>query len=57
MNLHEYQAKALFHEYGLPVSTGQVVQSTNDVPQALAEIGGDSWVAKVQVHTGGRGKA
>ena len=57
MNLHEYQAKALFHEYGLPVSTGQVVQRTNEVAKALTEIGGDSWVAKVQVHAGGRGKA
>lgn len=57
MNLHEYQAKALFHEYGLPVSTGKVVQNVDEVPSVLAEIGGDSWVAKVQVHAGGRGKA
>ena len=57
MNLHEYQAKALFHEYGLPVSTGKVVQNVDEVPSVLTEIGGDSWVAKVQVHAGGRGKA
>lgn len=57
MNLHEYQAKALFDEYGLPVSTGQIVESTEEVPKALAQIGGNSWVAKVQVHAGGRGKA
>lgn len=57
MNLHEYQAKALFHEYGLPVSTGRVVQAVDEVPSVLGEIGGDSWVAKVQVHAGGRGKA
>lgn len=57
MNLHEYQAKEFFHDYGLPVSIGRVVQSADDVPRALSEIGGDSWVAKVQVHAGGRGKA
>ena len=57
MNLHEYQAKALFLEYGLPVSTGKVVRNTEEVPKALTEIGGNSWVAKVQVHAGGRGKA
>lgn len=57
MNLHEYQAKSLFHEYGLPVSTGRVVRRVEEVPSALAEIGGNSWVAKVQVHAGGRGKA
>lgn len=57
MNLHEYQAKALFHDYGLPVSNGTVVRSSNEVPQSVAELGGSSWVAKVQVHAGGRGKA
>ena len=57
MNLHEYQAKALFHNYGLPVSTGKVVKSSDEVPQALSQLGGTSWVAKVQVHAGGRGKA
>ena len=57
MNLHEYQAKSLFHDYGLPVSTGRVVRSVAEVSQAVAEVGGNSWVAKVQVHAGGRGKA
>lgn len=57
MNLHEYQAKALFHDYGLPVSTGRVVHTADEVPRAVAELGGTSWVAKVQVHAGGRGKA
>lgn len=57
MNLHEYQAKTLFHNYGLPVSTGKVVKSSDEVPQALSQLGGTSWVAKVQVHAGGRGKA
>ena len=57
MNLHEYQGKQLFAEYGLPVSKGYAV----DTPEAAAEaadlIGGDMWVVKAQVHAGGRGKA
>lgn len=57
MNLHEYQGKQLFAEYGLPVSVGYAA----DTPQAAAEaadrIGGDQWVVKCQVHAGGRGKA
>ena len=57
MNLHEYQAKNLFNNYGLPVSTGRVIGTPEDVRQALSELGGTSWVAKVQVHAGGRGKA
>ena len=57
MNLHEYQGKALFAEYGLPVSVGQAVD-TPDAAEAVAkEIGGDKWVVKAQVHAGGRGKA
>ncbi|MBK51875.1 MAG: ADP-forming succinate--CoA ligase subunit beta [Gammaproteobacteria bacterium] len=57
MNLHEYQAKALFAEYGLPVSKGQAVDSPEQAAAAVADIGGDRWVVKAQVHAGGRGKA
>ncbi|MEC8804809.1 MAG: ADP-forming succinate--CoA ligase subunit beta [Pseudomonadota bacterium] len=57
MNLHEYQAKALFAEYGLPVSKGQAVDSPEQAAAAAADIGGDRWVVKAQVHAGGRGKA
>lgn len=57
MNLHEYQAKQLFAEYGLPVSTGFAVETAQAAAQACAEIGGERWVVKVQVHAGGRGKA
>ena len=57
MNLHEYQAKALFAEYGLPVSKGQAVDTPEQAAAAAADIGGDRWVVKVQVHAGGRGKA
>jgi len=57
MNLHEYQGKALFAEYGLPVSIGHAVESAEAAMEAATKIGGDQWVVKAQVHAGGRGKA
>jgi succinyl-CoA synthetase beta subunit len=57
MNLHEYQAKHLFAEYGMPVPNNRVVSSVGDVPAALASLPGKRWVVKAQVHAGGRGKA
>ena len=57
MNLHEYQAKQLFAEYGLPVSRGIAVDTADGAVAAAREIGGDRWVVKAQVHAGGRGKA
>jgi len=57
MNLHEYQGKQLFKEYGLPVSTGIAVDSPKAAFEAAGQIGGDKWVVKTQVHAGGRGKA
>ncbi len=57
MNLHEYQAKQLFAEYGLPVSKGQIVSSGNEAAKAMQILGGNRWVVKAQVHAGGRGKA
>ena len=57
MNLHEYQGKQLFKEYGLPVSNGIAVDSPKAAFEAAGQIGGDKWVVKTQVHAGGRGKA
>jgi succinyl-CoA synthetase beta subunit len=57
MNLHEYQGKQLFAEYGLPVSKGYAVDNPRDAAEAASMIGGDVWVVKAQVHAGGRGKA
>ena len=57
MNLHEYQGKALFKEYGLPVSKGIVITDSNDAHKACREIGGSKWVVKAQVHASGRGKS
>ncbi|MGI9282269.1 MAG: ADP-forming succinate--CoA ligase subunit beta [Endozoicomonas sp.] len=57
MNLHEYQGKQLFAEYGLPVSKGIACDTPEEAAAAADEIGGNQWVVKAQVHAGGRGKA
>ena len=57
MNLHEYQGKQLFAEYGLPVSKGFAADTPEEAVAATDKIGGDQWVVKAQVHAGGRGKA
>lgn len=57
MNLHEYQGKQLFAEYGLPVSKGIACETPAEAAAAAGIIGGDRWVVKAQVHAGGRGKA
>jgi succinyl-CoA synthetase beta subunit len=57
MNLHEYQGKQLFAEYGLPVSKGYAVDTPEEAMAAADKIGGNMWVVKAQVHAGGRGKA
>ncbi len=57
MNLHEYQGKQLFAEYGLPVSKGIAAATAEEAVAAADKIGGDKWVVKAQVHAGGRGKA
>lgn len=57
MNLHEYQGKQLFAEYGLPVSKGFACSTPEEAAEAADKIGGNQWVVKAQVHAGGRGKA
>lgn len=57
MNLHEYQAKQLFAQYGIPVPQNRVIDSADQVDSALAELNSQRWVIKAQVHAGGRGKA
>ena len=57
MNLHEYQAKDLFREYGISVSKGIPVVSSSEIKEAINSLEGDRWVVKAQVHAGGRGKA
>ena len=57
MNLHEFQGKALFAKYDLPVSNGKVIYDAEDALKACRDIGGSKWVVKAQVHAGGRGKS
>ncbi|OGT78045.1 MAG: succinate--CoA ligase subunit beta [Gammaproteobacteria bacterium RIFCSPLOWO2_02_FULL_52_10] len=57
MNLHEYQAKLLFNEYGIPVPPGKPAHSVKEASRHAADLGGEGWVVKAQVHAGGRGKA
>ncbi|MFT5320800.1 MAG: succinyl-CoA synthetase beta subunit [Pseudohongiellaceae bacterium] len=57
MNLHEYQSKKIFADYGLPVSKGYACDNPKDAVDAANKLGGDKWVVKAQVHAGGRGKA
>ena len=57
MNLHEYQSKQIFAQYGIPVPTGRVASSPDEAVAAARELGGSFWVVKAQVHAGGRGKA
>ena len=57
MNLHEYQSKRLFADYGIPVPRGIPAKSGDEAVKAAEDLGGDLWVVKAQAHTGGRGKA
>jgi succinyl-CoA synthetase beta subunit len=56
MNLHEYQAKALFRTQGIAIPEGRVATSAAEAGAAAEALGGDRWVIKAQVHAGGRGK-
>ena len=57
MNLHEYQSKRLFADYGIPVPRGIAAITAQAAAAAATELGGKFWVVKAQVHAGGRGKA
>ena len=57
MNLHEYQAKAIFRQYGLPVPEGRAASSPEEAARAAKELGSGRFVVKAQIHAGGRGKA
>jgi succinyl-CoA synthetase beta subunit len=56
MNIHEYQAKAVLKEFGLPVSRGVAIFNPSEAEAAAQELGGPVWVVKSQIHAGGRGK-
>jgi len=57
MNFHEYQAKQLFADYGIPVPAGRIAGTPEAAAEAARALGGDEWVVKAQIHAGGRGKA
>ncbi|MEM6817320.1 MAG: ADP-forming succinate--CoA ligase subunit beta [Pseudomonadota bacterium] len=57
MNLHEYQSKKIFSDYGIQVPRGQVAETPEEAVAAAEALGGTLWVVKAQVHAGGRGKA
>jgi succinyl-CoA synthetase beta subunit len=57
MNIHEYQAKAVLREFGVPVPRGIPAFSVDEAVKAAEELGGPVWVVKAQIHAGGRGKA
>jgi succinyl-CoA synthetase beta subunit len=56
MNIHEYQAKELFRSYNIPVTSGSVAYSADEIERAVNEVEGPVWVVKAQIHAGGRGK-
>ena len=57
MNFHEYQAKELFAQYGIPVPPGQIAHSPEAAVEVAKTLGGSQWMVKAQIHAGGRGKA
>jgi len=56
MNIHEYQAKAVLSDFGVPVARGVAIFSADEAEEAARELGGPVWVVKAQIHAGGRGK-
>jgi succinyl-CoA synthetase beta subunit len=56
MNIHEYQAKAVLKEFGVPVSNGKAIMNASEAEAAAKALGGPLWVVKSQIHAGGRGK-
>src|SRR6201997_4774106 len=57
MNIHEYQAKAVLRDYGVPVPRGNPAFSVDEAVKAAQQLAGPVWVVKAQIHAGGRGKA
>jgi len=55
MNIHEYQAKQIFAQYGVPTPRGIVANTPDEAVKAAHELGGNIWVVKAQIHAGGRG--
>ena len=56
MNIHEYQAKDLYRQYGIPTGKGFPALSVEEAVAAATKLPGPVWVVKAQIHAGGRGK-
>jgi succinyl-CoA synthetase beta subunit/malate-CoA ligase subunit beta len=56
LNIHEYQAKELLKNYGVPVPDGRVAHNVDNAVAVAEGLGGDRWIVKAQIHAGGRGK-
>jgi succinyl-CoA synthetase beta subunit len=56
MNIHEYQAKELYRQYGVPTPNGFPAFSVAEAVEAAKKLPGPVWVVKAQIHAGGRGK-
>ena len=56
MNIHEYQAKQLFKNYGITIPSGKMAETPEQALEAAREIDSEKWVIKAQIHAGGRGK-
>jgi succinyl-CoA synthetase beta subunit len=57
MDIHEYQAKAILADFGMPIARGGIAYSPEQADYRAMELGGDKWVVKAQIHSGARGKA
>src|SRR5690625_7584664 len=57
MNFHEYQARELFEQFGIPVPRGQLATTAEEAVDAARQVGGSEWVVKAQFHAGDRSKA
>ena len=55
MNIHEYQAKAVLREFGVPTPKGIPAFNVGEAEKAAKDLGGPVWVVKAQIHAGGRG--
>ena len=57
MNIHEYQAKEILAKFGVSIPRGEIAYSPENAKDRAAELGGEMWVVKAQIHSGARGKA
>jgi len=57
MKIHEYQAKKILQDYGIPIPRGQIARTDEEAMRVARQLAGGRFVLKAQIHAGGRGKA